>query len=325
MIGKLLITRLAVGTLMLAATAAQADGYYNGIDVSHWQGTINWTQVHNSGVTFAFMKATQGADYADPTFQTNIQGAHDNGILAGPYHFATPYTDGVNDAVAEADWFVANIGGYLTPGHLRPVLDLEQGSSLGKAVLSAWVCDFENRVKQQTGVEPIIYCNTNYATNYLNSTVANYTLWIANWTYDTTKLPGIGVFNNWAFWQWSNKTSVPGISGNVDGDVCPVNPVAYAIPISGDATLDGTVDINDLSVLLANYNRTGMLWAQGDFTGDATVDISDLSKVLANYNHSALLGGAAVQAVAEPSSLLLLSASLLGLLCFRRPRGRIES
>jgi GH25 family lysozyme M1 (1,4-beta-N-acetylmuramidase) len=313
------------GILVLAAASAWADTYYNGIDVSHWQGSINWTQVHNSGVSFAFMKATQGVDYTDPTFQTNIQSAHDNGILAGPYHFATPFTDGVNDAVAEADWFVDHVNSYLTPGHLRPVVDVEQGSGLGKTVLSAWVCDFENRVKQRTGIEPIIYCNTNYATNYLNSTVANYTLWIANWTYDTTKQPGIGVFHGWAFWQWSNQTSVPGILGNVDGDVCRVNPNVYAIPLSGDANLDGSVDITDLSSVLTNYNRTGMTWAQGDFTGNGIVDIDDLSKVLANYSHTALSGGATLHAVAEPSCAGVLLGGVAGVFVYVRCRRRLLS
>ena len=73
--------------------------------------------------------------------------------------------------------------------------------------------------------------------------------------------------------------------------------------LPGDANLDGVVDINDLSKVLTNYDKTGMQWADGDFTGDGTVDINDLGNVLANYDKSAGLSSAGIKAVPEPSSL----------------------
>jgi autotransporter-associated beta strand protein len=84
--------------------------------------------------------------------------------------------------------------------------------------------------------------------------------------------------------------------------------------MAGDATVDGTVDINDLSVVLANYNKTGLTWAQGDFNGDNTVDISDLSNILANYNKSVGYAAAHFTAVPEPGALALLAAGAVGLL-----------
>jgi hypothetical protein len=88
----------------------------------------------------------------------------------------------------------------------------------------------------------------------------------------------------------------------------------YAAPptIPGDATLDGTVDVNDLTIVLAHYNQTGMTWTTGDFTGSGTVDVSDLTIVLANYNQSSSAAG--VAAVPEPSSLLAAATALIGLL-----------
>ena len=79
--------------------------------------------------------------------------------------------------------------------------------------------------------------------------------------------------------------------------------------LPGDANLDGTVDINDLTIVLAHYNQTGMSWTQGEFTGDGTVDINDLTIVLANYNQS--VGAAPLAAVPEPSSVALLAAVAL--------------
>ena len=92
--------------------------------------------------------------------------------------------------------------------------------------------------------------------------------------------------------------------------------------LGGDANLDGKVDINDLTIVLANYNRIGMTWTQGEFTGDGTVDINDLTIVLANYGQSA--GAAAdvgVGAVPEPSAVAVLASGLIGLLaCVWRKR-----
>ena len=88
----------------------------------------------------------------------------------------------------------------------------------------------------------------------------------------------------------------------------------------GDANFDGRVDINDLTIVLANYGRTRMAWAQGEFTGDGAVDINDLTIVLANYGKT---DGAsiAVAAVPEPSALLLAAFGLAGwLACVARKR-----
>jgi len=196
-----------------------------GIDVSHWQGGINWPSVATAGKKFAFQKATESIDYIDPTLATNMTGGKNAGVLMGVYHFGRPST-AAGDAVAEADWFVDRAGQYMMPGHLPPVLDLEDGASLTATQLSNWVQQFENRVFDRAGVTPIIYCNSNYAINELTSAVSIYPLWIANWGAGngdpmTTGSPPCGVWGagNWDFWQYSSTGAVSGISGNVDLDV----------------------------------------------------------------------------------------------------------
>ena len=85
--------------------------------------------------------------------------------------------------------------------------------------------------------------------------------------------------------------------------------------LPGDANLDGKVDINDLTIVLANYNQTaGMSWRTGDFNGDNRVDINDLTIVLASYNQTAGASAGGIRAVPEPGSLLLSAAALVGLL-----------
>jgi hypothetical protein len=146
---------------------------------------------------------------------------HNAGVLMGAYHYAYPQ---YNDAVAEAQFFVSVAGNYLKDGYLRPALDLEEGSSLGKAALSVWVDEWMNTVKSETGIEPIIYVNSNYANNYLDSSITQYNLWIAHWRCDTDTPPNTGIWNDWDFWQYYSPdycgvNSVPGISGGVDLDI----------------------------------------------------------------------------------------------------------
>ena len=87
-------------------------------------------------------------------------------------------------------------------------------------------------------------------------------------------------------------------------------PTGWVHPDPGDANGDGKVDINDLTIVLTNYDKTAMAWSQGDFTGSGTVDINDLTIVLANFGTT--YGSTGIAAVPEPSSLLLIG---LGVVC----------
>lgn len=211
---------LALAIFMMAGSVCWA-ARPNGMDVSHWQGEITpseWQQAYNSGRVFCFTKATQGNYFTDGEFFDNMEEGSAAGILMGCYHFADPV---YVSATAEADYFVSVAGPYLTEGYLRPVLDLEWGSSLGKTALSNWVNTFLDRVEQLTGIEPLIYTNSNFATNYLNTSVSDRDLWIAQWypSDPQTDEPNIGVFHSWAFWQWTDSCSIPGIGSSVDCDV----------------------------------------------------------------------------------------------------------
>jgi len=192
------------------------DGTLYGIDVSSWQDTINWQVVYEDGYRFSFVKATEGVGWSDSLFEINMIEGSSAGLLLGAYHFATPTVD---DAVDEAEYFVEIAGDYITEGYLKPVLDLEQGSSLGLIVLSNWVHTWMQTVETLTGVEPMIYVNSNYANNFLSASIAQYPLWIAHWTYDPNTTPDIGIWSNWSFWQYSDQGNIEGISGYVDLNV----------------------------------------------------------------------------------------------------------
>src|SRR5687768_13184555 len=96
----------------------------HGVDVSQWQGVMNWTTTYNAGARFAIAKATQGVGFTDPQFDNNKINAKAAGILIGFYHFPSPMTGDANadgkydDAVAEAEYFHSVAGAYMTTGYL---------------------------------------------------------------------------------------------------------------------------------------------------------------------------------------------------------------
>ncbi len=218
MIHRLRFAILGVLAVLLLACPRLGNAVVLGIDVSHWQGTINWNSVKNAGREFAFIKATEGVGYTDPRFYGNISGATNAGVLSGAYHFATPYTGGVNDAVSEANWFVQQAGSYIGDGYLPPVLDLETQASLGQTTLSNWARTFVDRVETLTGTRPILYTSANYASNYVVGSIVDTDLWIAHWG---TSNPNTGTWRTYLFHQYTDSESVAGVSGGVDGNRFP--------------------------------------------------------------------------------------------------------
>ncbi len=192
------------------------DIYIDGIDVSASEGIINWSTVYQSGYRFAFAKATEGVEYTDTYFQDNMENGSNAGLFMGTYHYATPQQD---DAIAEAEYFLQWARNFITHGYLRPVLKLETGSEMGTTLLSNWVHDWMGKIENETGVQPLLYVSSTYANQYLDTSVNQYDLWIANWTDDLSISPDIGIWDDWIFWQYRNHGSVPGVTGYVDMDV----------------------------------------------------------------------------------------------------------
>jgi GH25 family lysozyme M1 (1,4-beta-N-acetylmuramidase) len=254
-----MIARFLATVLIVTLSAANANAVYqDGIDISSFQTTVNWTSVKNAGIDFAFTKATEGQSFIDASFTSHMSGAKTAGVLIGPYHFARPDSNNTNpsDAANEANDFVNAITPYYAGTNLtlRPVIDLERlaGVTDEKTFLSNWINNFQAVVYNRLGFYAIIYVNTNFATNYLNSTVSQYDLWLANWTNSTSSPPPAsadGVFNGWKFWQWTSTGTVSGISGNVDRDV-----------------FDGTMQ--QLSVYIPDFHA-------GDFDNNGVVDARD--------------------------------------------------
>ncbi len=193
-----------------------------GMDVSHWQGTINWTSVAGTGRVFAITKATDDDNYIDPYLTPNFTGGRAAGVLMGGYHFARPTaTPSISaSALAQARYFIKTLHPLMSTARtFWPVLDLEDGYTLGKSALSLWTRTFCNEVRRLTSSKSIIYMNRNYAQSYMESDLTEHALWIAvpNTTPGDTTF-NLGPWQDWAIQQYSWTGRVAGITGDVDLD-----------------------------------------------------------------------------------------------------------
>ena len=180
-----------------------------GIDISNWQKDIT-----NFGedVDFVIVKATEGKSYVDPACDKLYQLAKRCGKLLGVYHFARP--DNGNDPVTEAEFFVKNIKGYLNEAVL--VLDYERNM-----YNVAWAKTFLDKVKELTGIKPLLYISRSPVNQYDYSSVANgdYGLWVADYGINNGQentFPSIKYWKNVAIWQYTSKGRINGYGGNID-------------------------------------------------------------------------------------------------------------
>ncbi|MFK4340833.1 MULTISPECIES: GH25 family lysozyme [unclassified Paenibacillus] len=190
-----------------------SDGHAQGIDVSHYNGNIDWQQVAAAGKTFAFIKATEGTAYQDNQFLANVQGARDANILVGAYHFLNATTtDGARQEAANFARAIESAGGSLD---LPPVMDYENNpKGLTPSQISEVAHAFLDETEKLTGRLPIVYTGNVFASKF-DPTLSMYKLWVAR--YSTTQKPtAVPAWDNWWAWQYSSTGSVPGIRGNVD-------------------------------------------------------------------------------------------------------------
>jgi GH25 family lysozyme M1 (1,4-beta-N-acetylmuramidase) len=186
-----------------------------GIDVSAYQGDINWANVAPS-IDFSYTKATEGTYYTNPDFDNQYEGPYDYGVIRGSYHFANPSDSAGN---TQADYFVAHGGGWSADGKTLPgALDIEYnpyGSecyNLTQSQMVSWIWDFVNEYAFREGVYPVIYSTTDWWSTCTgnNSGFGAYDpLWVANYSASGggTLPAGWGFYT---FWQYADSGSLPG-------------------------------------------------------------------------------------------------------------------
>jgi len=234
MLARTLVAVLvAIGLTAGTAFAANAE---TGVDVSRWQHgstPLNWSSVKTDGISFAFIKATEGSSYTNPYFAGDWSATAAAGIYRGAYHFARP---SIGTAVKQAEYFLSRAGLADASGDLPPVLDLEATGGLGVVALRRWTDTWLRTVQERTGRTPIIYTSPSFWETHLGNSTAftGYPLWIAHYRVTSPRVPG--GWPDWTFWQTTNAGRVRGISGDVDlntfgGAPAELAALANAVPV----------------------------------------------------------------------------------------------
>lgn len=184
----------------------------HGIDVSSYQGKIDWKKVKSMRedsvkITFAFIKATEGVSSVDPYFQRNWREAPKAGIVCGAYHYFIPRKPGL----WQARFFLQTV--KFEEGDLPPVVDVEDLSSQTPEKMRKELRDFISHVEKKTKVKPIIYSGLVFYRDYLKGHFDAYPLWIAHYYQPELKA---GSDTKWFFWQHSDRARITGINHVVD-------------------------------------------------------------------------------------------------------------
>jgi|GEM_PF-1364006 len=203
----------APGIHALTQIFAKRAGIY-GIDVSHYQGMIDWKQAKLAGVSFAYVKASEGVKFIDPCFARNWLNSKEAGVVRGAYHFFRANLD----PIAQAKNFVATVKPLRNSFDLPPALDIEYGpdmNSVDAIELMARIKQWLEYVEHRLGVTPVIYTSQTFWEDYIghNPVFAKYPLWLAA----ALQHPGPpSSWQDWTFWQFSPRGKVPGIMTAVD-------------------------------------------------------------------------------------------------------------
>lgn len=184
-----------------------------GLDVSQFQGEINWeiidTIEEKFPLRFVFIRATAGKDKVDSQFKNNWAEAKKYHFIRGAYHYYRPN----ENSIAQADFFIKNV--RLQKGDLPPVLDIEKlpkNQSLDslKKGLRRWL----EKVDAHYKVKPIIYTGEKYYEDFLKKEFSEYTFWIANYNFFVEDIK-----DDWLFWQFTEKATINGINERVDVNI----------------------------------------------------------------------------------------------------------
>ena len=192
-----------------ATTQLQIPTGIYGIDISRYQGKIDWEELKRNNpketpIYFVYMKASEGKDLRDPKFKSNWKKAKDHGFMRGAYHY---FTEGSTGSM-QANMFIKNV--TLEKGDLPPMVDVEEVPK-DKEAFNIELKGLILALEGHYGIKPIIYSSPEYRKKYLNDKFYdNYPYWVAHYYVDKPDT------DRWDIWQYTDNEDIPGIDHKVD-------------------------------------------------------------------------------------------------------------
>ena len=194
------------------AFPASSNEIYHGIDVSEWQGDIDFSEVKASGIDIVYIKSSEGNNYIDPYFRSHYNSAKENGLNVGFYHFVTATTQ--QEAIEQARFFVSVVNEL--DSNCRLAMDFEVFNDLSLTEINDISFAFLSEVENLTGKEVVVYSDAyNARATFSSRLAASYPIWVAEYG---SQDPEDGNWSTWIGFQYTNQGEVPGISGYVDRD-----------------------------------------------------------------------------------------------------------
>lgn len=185
---------------------------YHGIDVSVYQGDIDYEQVKAYGIEVVYIRAGEGSDYIDPAFERNYENALNAGLKIGYYHYIT--ASDTTEAAAQAEFFYSLIKGKTIDCY--PAMDFEAFPGLSDAEINEIALTYLETLSRLLGYPAAIYTDVNNIETLWDSSLSQYPLWVAE--YGTGTPQRIGAWADWSGFQYSDMGKVNGIGGYVDLD-----------------------------------------------------------------------------------------------------------
>lgn len=274
------------------AFSPSGDTIYEGIDVSSWQGEIDFLQVKASGIEVVYIKSSEGFRSVDSYFEQNYANAKNAGLKVGFYHYVTARS--VEDAVKQANFFVSTISGKNPDCKLA--MDFESFGSLGREEINQIALTFMQTVKNVSGKDVIIYSDEYNANSTFESNLAIYPLWVAQ--YEVSEPTVREHWSNWAGWQYTDRGEVPGISSYVDRD-----------KFTNEVFLDDTSEVPDVPTDKPDENEryTTITIRYGDTLSELAIEYNTTVERLVKLNNIAnpnliYAGDTLIVPTSDPSS-----------------------